>query len=302
MAPDGSLAPPLARSGLSRSAALQWARASLDRLDARLLLEFITGCSAAQLLAHPDVLLSDDEAARFAALVQRRAQGEPLAYLVGTAGFMGDLLQVSPAVLVPRPETEELVGWALDLLRECVAPAIIDLGTGSGAIALALAGARPDARLLAIDVSPEATAVALSNRDALARNNVTVRCASWLDGLPDEPVWDLMVSNPPYIDAADPHLAGDGLRFEPRLALTDGGNGLSAYAAIAAQAVSRLKPGGWLLVEHGHDQAEAVARLWRDAGLEAVASRSDLSGNPRMTGGRRPVAPDGVATADEAHG
>ena len=302
MAPDDSLAPPLVRTGLSRSAALQWARASVDRLDARLLLEHVAGCSTTQLLAHPEVLLTDSEAAAFAGLVQRRAQGEPLAYLVGTVGFMGDLLQVSTAVLVPRPETEELVTWALDLLADCPAPALIDLGTGSGAIALALAGARPDARIMAIDLSPGAVAVATHNRDALARTNVTLRCASWLEGIPEEPVWDLIVSNPPYIDVADPHLAGDGVRFEPRLALTDGGNGLSAYAAIAAQAVSRLKPGGWLLVEHGHDQAEAVAQLWRDAGLTDVISRRDLSGNPRMTVGRRPAVPVDSVTRGAPHG
>lgn len=302
MAPDDSLAPTLARSGLSRSTALQWARTSVDRLDARLLLEFITGCTAAQLLAHPEVLLTDSEAAAFAALVMRRAQGEPVAYLIGTAGFFGDLLQVSPAVLVPRPETEELVSWALALLADCPAPALIDLGTGSGAIALALAGARPDARVMAIDLSPDAVAVATHNRDALVRTNVTVRCASWLEGVPEAPAWDLIISNPPYIDAADPHLAGDGVRFEPRLALTDGGNGLSAYAAIAMQAVSRLKPGGWLLVEHGHDQAEAVAQLWRDAGLTDVVSRRDLSGNPRMTVGRRPVVPVDSVTRGASHG
>lgn len=274
----------------------------MDRLDARLLLEFVTECTAAQLLAHPETILTEAEATAFEALVSRRAAGEPLAYLVGTAGFMGDLLEVSPAVLVPRPETEELVTWALDLLQTCQAPAIIDLGTGSGAIALALAGARPDARVLAVDVSPDALAVATRNRDRLARPHVSLHCASWLDGVPDEPVWDLIVSNPPYIDAADPHLAGDGVRFEPRLALTDGAHGLSAYVAIAAQAVTRLKPGGWLLVEHGHDQAEVIAGLWRDAGLVAVESRSDLSGNPRMTAGRWPVTSGGAAMVSTSHG
>ena len=301
MAPDDSLAPPLARSGLSRSAALQWARTSVDRLDARLLLEFITGCTAAQLLARPELLISADDIVRYEALVSRRAAGEPLAYLVGSTGFMGDLLEVSPAVLVPRPETEELVTWALALLAGCAEPRIADLGTGSGAIALALAGARPDARVLAIDVSPEALAVATRNRERLARPNVTLCCGSWLDGVADEAVWDLIISNPPYIDVADPHLAGDGVRFEPRLALTDGGNGLSAYGSIVRQAVTRLKPGGWLLVEHGHDQAAAIAQLWRDAGLVSVASRADLSGNPRMTAGQRPVAPGGAAMVGTAH-
>lgn len=284
MAPETSLA---TQPRLTRAAALQWARQSIDRLDARLLLEFVTGCTAATLLAHADALLTDAETTTFEALVARRAQGEPVAYLLGTAGFFGDLLQVSPAVLVPRPETEALVNWALSLLEGRDSPTVVDLGTGSGAIALALAGARPDAQILAIDVSPDAIAVATGNRDRLGRGNVEMRCANWFDGVPAEPRFDLIISNPPYIDAADLHLTGDGVRFEPRLALTDDANGLSAYVAIVAQAIDRLKPGGWLLVEHGHDQADAVAQFWRTAGLVDVQSRQDLSGNPRMTGGRK---------------
>ena len=272
----------------TRGAALQWARQVIDRLDARLLLQFVAGCTPSDLLAYPERPLTDEAATRYAALVARRQHGEPLAYLTGEAGFYGDLLQVSPAVLVPRPETEELVAWALDLLVGCDAPTIADLGTGSGAIALALAGARCDAQVLAIDLSPDAVAVATANRDRLGRQNVGIRCANWLDDTAADPVFDLIVSNPPYIDAADPHLAGDGVRYEPRLALTDGGNGLSAYVAIVAQAVPRLTPGGWLLVEHGHDQAVAVAQLWAAAGLTQIESRRDLSGNPRMTAGRKP--------------
>lgn len=287
MAPDASLA---SRSPLSRAAALRWARQTIDRLDARLLLEYVTGCTAAAVLAYPEICLSDQERAHFEALVTRRGHGEPLAYLTGSAGFFGDLLQVSPAVLVPRPETEELVVWALALLQGVATPRLADLGTGSGAIALALARERPDARVLAVDLSSEAAAVASANRNRLGRSNVEIRCTSWFDGVTADPVFDLIVSNPPYIDASDPHLTGDGVRFEPRLALTDGGDGLSAYVAIAAQAVVRLKPGGWLLVEHGHDQAEAVARLWREVGLVNVQSRQDLSGNPRMTTGQKVVA------------
>ena len=287
MSPDASLA---ARSPMSRSVALQWARRIIDYLDARLLLEHVTGCTAAAVLAYPEACLNDQETAHFKALVTRRGHGEPLAYLIGNAGFFGDLLQVSSAVLVPRPETEELVAWALTLLQDVPTPRLADLGTGSGAIALAMARARPDAWILAVDISGEAVAVASANRDRLGRSNVEIRCASWFDGVTTAPVFDLIVSNPPYIDAADPHLTGDGVCFEPRLALTDGGNGLSAYVAIAAQAVARLKPGGWLLVEHGHEQAEAVASLWRDAGLVNVQSRQDLSGNPRMTVGQKTVA------------
>jgi release factor glutamine methyltransferase len=278
-----STVPPLTRAG-----AIQWARQSIDRLDARLLLEFVSRCTANALIADPDVALEALQQQRFTSLVERRAAGEPLAYLVGQAGFYGDLLEVTPAVLVPRPETEDLVDWALEVLRVCKSPAILDLGTGSGAIALALAGARPDAQVTAVDVSPAALSVASGNRQRLDRPNVHLICGSWYEGLTQTDLFDLIVSNPPYIPANDPHLAGDGVRFEPRLALTDEADGLDAYRAIAAGALACLKPGGWLLVEHGHDQAEAVADIWKAAGLVNVTGRTDLSGNPRMTAGQKP--------------
>jgi release factor glutamine methyltransferase len=276
-------------SQLTRAGAMQWARQSVDRLDARLLLEFVSGCTPNALIADPDVLLDVQQQRRFSDLVNRRASGEPLAYLVERAGFYGDLLEVTPAVLVPRPETEDLVDWALEVLRVCKSPSILDLGTGSGAIALALAGARLDAYVLAVDVSPAALSVAATNRQRLDRRNVDLHCGNWYEALPPSDSFDLIVSNPPYIPANDPHLTGDGVRFEPRLALTDESDGLDAYRAIAVGAIARLKPGGWLLVEHGHDQAAAVEALWLQAGLVNVSGRRDLSGNPRMTGGQRAV-------------
>lgn len=278
-----STVPPLTRAG-----AIQWARQSIDRLDARLLLEFVSGCTVNALIADPDVALEALQQQRFTSLVERRAAGEPLAYLVGQAGFYGDLLEVTPAVLVPRPETEDLVDWALEVLRACKSPMILDLGTGSGAIALAVAGARPDAQVTAVDVSPAALSVASGNRQRLDRPNVHLVCSSWYEGLTKTDLFDLIVSNPPYIPANDPHLAGDGVRFEPRLALTDEADGLDAYRALAAGALAYLKPAGWLLVEHGHDQAEAVADIWKAAGLVNVTGRTDLSGNPRMTAGQKP--------------
>ena len=276
-------------SQLTRAGAIQWARQSVDRLDARLLLEFVSGCTANALIADPDVVLDAQQQRRFSDLVNRRSAGEPLAYLVEQAGFYGDLLEVTPAVLVPRPETEDLVDWALEVLQGCQSPSILDLGTGSGAIALALAGARLDAHVLAVDVSLAALSVAARNRQRLDRPNVDVLCGSWYEAIPPSDAFDLIVSNPPYIPANDPHLVGDGVRFEPRLALTDESDGLDAYRAIALGAFARLKPGGWLLVEHGHDQAAAVAALWLQAGLVNVSGRRDLSGNPRMTGGQKPV-------------
>ncbi|MFM7123609.1 MAG: peptide chain release factor N(5)-glutamine methyltransferase [Fluviibacter sp.] len=276
-------------SQLTRAGAIQWARQSVDRLDARLLLEFVSGCTANALIADPDVVLDAEQQRRFSDLVNRRASGEPLAYLVEQAGFYGDLLEVTPAVLVPRPETEDLVDWALEVLQGCQSPSILDLGTGSGAIALALAGARLDAHVLAVDVSLAALSVAARNRQRLDRPNVDVLCGSWYEAIPPLDSFDLIVSNPPYIPANDPHLAGDGVRFEPRLALTDESDGLDAYRALALGAFAHLKPGGWLLVEHGHDQSAAVAALWLQAGLVNVSGRQDLSGNPRMTGGQKPV-------------
>ena len=276
-------------SQLTRAGAIQWARQSVDRLDARLLLEFVSGCTANALIADPDVVLEVQQQRRFSDLVNRRASGEPLAYLVEQAGFYGDLLEVTPAVLVPRPETEDLVDWALEVLQGCQSPSILDLGTGSGAIALALAGARLDAHVLAVDVSLAALSVAARNRQRLDRPNVDLHCGSWYEAIPPSDSFDLIVSNPPYIPANDPHLAGDGVRFEPRLALTDESDGLGAYRVIAANATARLKPGGWLLAEHGHDQSAAVAALWLQAGLVNVHGRQDLSGNPRMTGGQKPV-------------
>ena len=277
-----------ASAQMTRVRAIQWARQSIDRLDARLLLEFVSVCGANALIANPDVAMEDLQWTHFQSLVKRRAGGEPLAYLVGEAGFYGDLLTVTPDVLVPRPETEDLVDWALDVLRDRSAPVVADLGTGSGAIALALARARPDARVLAIDVSLAALEVAKANRQRWGCINVELINASWFDGWQATNGLDLIISNPPYIPADDPHLSGDGVRFEPRLALTDEADGLDAYRAIAAGALARLKPGGWVLVEHGHDQVAAVARLWSQAGLEDVNGRLDLSGNPRMTAGQKP--------------
>ncbi len=273
---------------LTRAAALRWARNHTDRLDARLLLEYVSDCRPEALIAYPEVLLEPAHWLQYQALVARRVAGEPLAYLVGQTGFYGLNLAVTPAVLVPRPETEDLVDWALEVLQNSRAPTIADLGTGSGAIALALAQARPDARVLAIDISPEALLVAAGNRDRLGLDNVSLSCASWFDGWRMPGGLDLIVSNPPYIPATDPHLRGDGVRYEPMRALTDGADGLNPYRALATEVFAHLKPGGWLLVEHGHDQTAVIAELWRTAGLEPVISRQDLSGNPRMTGGQRP--------------
>ncbi|GAD23242.1 peptide chain release factor N(5)-glutamine methyltransferase, partial [Acidovorax sp. MR-S7] len=210
----------------------------------------------------------------------RRMAGEPVAYLTGTKEFYGLPLQVDARVLDPRPDTETLVDWALAL----AAPAarMADLGTGSGAIALALQSQRPQAQVLAVDASADALAVARANARRLG---LPVRFVQghWLDGIAGP--FDLIVSNPPYIPATDPHLAA--LTHEPLSALASGDDGLQDIRAIAAQAPSRLAPGGWLLLEHGWDQAEAVQALLRAAGFGQVHSRHDLAGMARCTGGQR---------------
>ncbi len=258
----------------------------LARTDAQLLLLHALGrpdARRAWLLAHDTDALDSDVQARFAALCQRRRDGEPVAYLTGSKGFYGLELQVDARVLDPRPDTEILVDWALEVLAPLSAPRVLDLGTGSGAIALALQHQRPDARVSAVDASAGALAVARANA---ARLQLPVRFhqGHWLDGVRGP--WDAIVSNPPYIAASDPHLAA--LRHEPLQALASGADGLDDLRSIAAQAPARLAPGGWLLLEHGWDQARAVQALLCAAGFTAVQDRKDLAGIVRCSGGQWP--------------
>jgi len=260
----------------------------LDRLDAQLLLLLALGRPSherAWLLAHDTDALTPTMEARFLALAQRRAAGEPLAYLSGVKEFYGLPLQVDARVLDPRPDTETLVDWALDCLRDMAAPQVIDLGTGSGAIALAIKHTRPDAQVTAVDASADALAVAGANAQAL-KLAIELRQGDWLDGVAAR--YDLVVSNPPYIAEGDPHLPA--LQHEPRQALTAGRDGLDDIRTIVAQAPAHLQPGGWLLLEHGWDQAPAVRALLQGAGLTEVQSHRDLAGIERCSGGRLPPA------------
>ena len=255
----------------------------LARLDAQLLL-----CAALQrprpwLLAHGEHLLGGPQAGRFRALVARRAEGEPVAYLLGAKEFYGLQLHVNDSVMVPRPDTETLVAWALELLHAGPArPRVADLGTGSGAIALALAHAWPQARVCALDASEPALAVARANGQRLGLD-VEWLHSDWWQALAGRR-FDLVASNPPYIAAGDPHLAA--LRHEPVSALTPGGDGLGALRTLIESAPDHLEPGGWLLLEHGLDQADAVRALLLRAGFDAVSTRLDLAGRPRCSGGR----------------
>ncbi|MFP5485708.1 MAG: peptide chain release factor N(5)-glutamine methyltransferase [Gammaproteobacteria bacterium] len=259
----------------------------LARIDAQMLLLHTLGRATgdrAWLITHDTDTLDPAVQERFEALCQRRLAGEPVAYLTGTKAFYGLELQVDARVLDPRPDTETLVDWALEVLDGHPAPRLLDLGTGSGAIALALQHQRPDASVLAVDASEDALAVARANATRLGLA-VQFRHGQWMEGL--EGVFDAIVSNPPYIPAADPHLAA--LTHEPLQALASGADGLEDIRAIVAQAPAHLKPGGWLLLEHGWDQAPAVRTLLHSAGLERVQGRKDLAGIVRCSGGRWPT-------------
>ncbi len=256
----------------------------LERLDTQLLLLGSLGRRAherAWLLAHDTDPLGAAEHAAFMRACARRAAGEPLAYVTGRKEFFGLDLRVDARVLVPRPDTETLVEWALEALHGRVAPAVIDLGTGSGAIALAIKRQRPDARVTATDRSAAALEVASANAHDLEMD-IVFRQVGWLAGIDQR--FDLIVSNPPYIAERDEHLPG--LTHEPLAALTAGPDGLDDLRAIVAQAPACLARNGWLLLEHGHDQARAVAGLLADAGFKAIASRRDLAGIVRCCGGQ----------------
>ncbi|HKY93204.1 MAG TPA: peptide chain release factor N(5)-glutamine methyltransferase [Nevskiaceae bacterium] len=258
------------------------------RLDAELLLAHVLGCSRSTLHVRADDRVDDPARASFDALVRRRTDREPVAYLVGQRGFWTFDLDVTPDVLVPRPETERLVAWALDL-----APGsgegmrMLDLGTGSGAIALALAHERPHATVIATDRSRAALSIARANAARLCPDRIAFVEGRWYEALPpDASPFELIVSNPPYVAERDPHLAS--LAYEPRIALAAGPDGLADLRVIVAGAPSRLERGGWLLVEHGYDQGVAVRSLLANAGFVDVETRRDFGGQERVTGGRRP--------------
>ncbi|HEV2701535.1 MAG TPA: peptide chain release factor N(5)-glutamine methyltransferase [Steroidobacteraceae bacterium] len=267
---------------LARGTALLAPVLERPSLDAGLLLAFALGCTRVRLKSHPEEPRTSADEARYLALIERRAQGEPLAYITGVREFWTLELRVNREVLVPRPETELLVERALLLVPAPQARAL-DLGTGSGAIALALAAERPGWELLATDASPAALAVARDNARRLRLANVSFHAGTWFAGLPERR-FDLVVSNPPYVDARDPALLA--LKDEPRQALTPGEDALADLRTIVQAAPHHLHTGGWLALEHGTTQAGAVARELVARGFVGVRSHRDLGGHERVTEGQ----------------
>ena len=254
------------------------------RIEVQCLLQAVLQVNRAWLLAHPEHSLDADRHARYMALFERRLAGEPIAYLLGEREFYGLTFKVLPATLIPRPETELLVDLALQRIPQHGMCRVLDLGTGSGAIALSIAHARPDAEVVAVDASPAALEVAQLNAQRLNLGNVRLLRSDWFSALRGER-FDMIVSNPPYIAAGDVHLAQGDVRFEPRAALVSGTDGLDDIRHICAQAKAHLRPKGWLIFEHGYDQAARVRALLQQSGLEEIFSARDLSGIERVSGG-----------------
>lgn len=268
---------------MTQSIAALQRQSALDALDNRVLLCHALGVNRIALITQSERVLTEEEMQRYSTLVQRRLDGEPIAYIVGQREFFGLPFEVGSAVLIPRPDTELLVELTLDRLPRD--GRVLDMGTGSGAIAVALAHTRKDADVSALDVSADALAIARRNAEANGVR-VTFLHSDWYAALQDAPRFDVIASNPPYIASGDRHLSEGDLRFEPVGALTDHADGLSALRRIVAGAAAHLKPQGWLLMEHGYDQAAQVRALLADAGYADVQSWQDLAGIERVSGGR----------------
>jgi release factor glutamine methyltransferase len=259
-------------------------------VDAEILLCHVLDCSRSHLIAWPEKRLSEEQQRRYHELIEQRAAGRPVAYLTGTREFWSFPLKVNASTLIPRPETETLVEFVLERFDAGTSLKVADLGTGSGAIACALASERPGWNIVACDISAAALEVARNNARMHNLDNIRFVQSDWFSALANESRFDLLVSNPPYIAAADPHLSTGDVAFEPATALVSGADGLDDIRRIAAQAPIRLKIGGWLVLEHGYDQQPAVAAILREAGFDAIEQRHDLAGTPRMTAGRHACA------------
>lgn len=265
--------------------ALDAAQQATSRIEARVLLREVLHQSDAYLLAHDDELLTAGQAQQYVALVVRRVAGEPIAYITGRREFYGREFKVTEAVLIPRPETELLVELALQRLPVGASARVLDLGAGSGCIGITIAAERPQAQVTLVDASEAALEIARTNAAQWAPSNTTLLYSDWYSAIGEER-YDLIVANPPYIADGDAHLQQGDLRFEPRTALAAGPDGLNDLQRIIAQAPQHLRAGGWLLLEHGFDQAVACAWLLEAAGLQDHFNAPDLAGIPRISGGR----------------
>lgn len=261
--------------------------AGIERREARLLLSLASGIAEATLAAFPERSVDAPARDRFFDWAQRRRCGEPLAYIVGRREFYGRSFKVSPAVLIPRPETELLVEHTIERARAFARPRVLDLGTGSGAIAVTLACELPGAIITAVDASAIALDIAIANAAILAPGRIEFLESDWFSRLAGRG-FDLIASNPPYIAAGDLHLTQGDLRFEPQTALVGGIGGMQCIALIVAAAADCLTAGGWLLLEHGFDQAGTVREHLQNAGFEAVTTWRDLAGLERISAGRQP--------------
>lgn len=265
--------------------ALTWAQHTIDRIDARLLLQYVLEVDHTFLLTYPDQALTSQQADQFSRLVTQRIYGMPIAYLIGERAFYDLNFRVTEAVLIPRPETELLVELALKRIPADQSCKILDLGTGSGAIAITIAKHRPQSQVIAIDLSADAVAVSRWNARNLRVNNIHIMTGNWFDELAEEK-FDLIVSNPPYVAENDPHLQQGDLRFEPQLALSAGANGLACISCIINGAPIYLVNGGWLLLEHGYNQAAECRRLLENTDFSNICSYLDLAGIMRVSGGQ----------------
>ena len=252
------------------------------RLEAQLLLQTSLDVNHSWLISHENDAMGGKQEAAFEALIKRRLNGEPIAYILGKREFYGLEFIVTPDTLIPRPDTETLVEAALAKIPTDQTCSVLDLGTGTGAIAIAIASQRPQAQITAVDASPAALAVAQTNAQNLHVNNVQFVLSDWFGALQGQ-TFDVIVSNPPYIAEDDSHLAQGDLRFEPASALAAGKDGLDCIRAITSQAKQYLKPQGWLMLEHGYNQAEKVLPLMENAGFKSISSILDLSGIYRVT-------------------
>ncbi|STX29474.1 HemK protein [Legionella beliardensis] len=257
------------------------------RTDAEILLAHVIGKTRTYIYTHPEKELTKDEFKLFQRLVARRSLGVPVAYIIGTREFWSLPLKVNEETLIPRPETELLVEITLNLLNPCSNARILDLGTGSGAIAIALAKERPDWQITACDCSQGALETAKQNTQLLELHNIQLCYSNWFSEIKEPKTFHAIVSNPPYIAANDPHLTSGDARFEPQLALMGGVNGLGALEHIIQHSLARLEPNGLLLIEHGFDQKSAVASMLNNYGYQDVQCWQDLQGHDRVSVGKR---------------